>query len=126
MIKEILLVGLGGGIGSILRYVSTVCSDKLFHTAFPVGTFLVNLLGCFLMGLLIGLAEHRQVLEVHHRLLFVTGFCGGFTTFSAFSAESLAMFESGNIIGGGVYVAASVLTGLFAVWLGVLLLKQVC
>jgi CrcB protein len=123
MIKEIFLVGLGGGIGSILRYLGTVCSHKLFHTVFPVGTFLVNMLGCFLMGLLIGLAEHRQVLELNHRLLFVTGFCGGFTTFSAFSTESLAMFEDGNMIWGGIYVTVSVLTGLFAVWLGVLLLK---
>jgi CrcB protein len=123
MIKEILLVGLGGGVGSILRYLGTVYSNKLFHTFFPVGTFFVNILGCFLIGLLIGLIEHQQVLSVNHRLLLVTGFCGGFTTFSAFSAESLALFESGNIIGGGLYITVSVSVGLLAVWLGVLLLK---
>ncbi|MDR2680074.1 MAG: fluoride efflux transporter CrcB, partial [Tannerella sp.] len=96
MIKEMLLVGLGGGAGSILRYLSSVCSGKIFHVNFPAGTFFVNILGCFIIGLLIGLIEHRQMLNVNYRLLFMTGFCGGFTTFSAFSAESLKLFESGN------------------------------
>ena len=117
------MAGLGGGVGSILRYFSTVYSNKLFHTAFPVGTFFVNMVGCFLIGLLIGLIEHQQVLNVNHRFLFVTGFCGGFTTFSAFSAESLAMIESGNILSGVLYITASILFGLFAVWLGIILLK---
>jgi CrcB protein len=123
MMKEILLGGLGGGAGSMLRYLGTVYSNRLFPAVFPVGTFLVNVSGCFLIGLLIGLIEHQQVLNVNHRLLFVTGFCGGFTTFSAFSAESLAMFENGHMLGGAFYIAASVLSGLLAVWLGILLLK---
>jgi CrcB protein len=123
MIKEILLVGLGGGAGSILRYLSAVCSNKMFPSAFPAGTFFVNILGCFILGLLVGLIEHRQMLNVNHRLLFITGFCGGFTTFSTFSAESLQLFESGHTLLGAVYVAASVLTGIAAVWLGIWLLK---
>lgn len=123
MIKEILLVGFGGGVGSILRYLSTVCTTRIFHVAFPVGTFFVNMAGCFLLGLFVGLIEHQQVLHINHRFLFITGFCGGFTTFSAFSAESLRMFESGNILQGILYVASSIILGLLAVWLGIRLLS---
>ena len=107
----------------MLRYLGAVGSNKLFHTGFPVGTFFVNMLGCFVIGLLIGLIEHRQLLGENCRLLFVTGFCGGFTTFSAFSAESLRLFESGHIVWGILSVAASVLLGIAAVWLGIWLLK---
>jgi CrcB protein len=123
VIKEILLVGLGGGIGSILRYFSAVYSNKICHAVFPAGTFFVNIFGCFMIGLLIGFIEHRQMLDENYRLLFVTGFCGGFTTFSAFSAESLRLFESGHILLGILYVAASVLIGIAVVWLGIWLLK---
>jgi CrcB protein len=122
MIKEVLLVGLGGGVGSILRYLGAVYSEKMCPAGFPAGTFLVNILGCFAIGLLTGLIG-RQVLDENGRLLFITGFCGGFTTFSAFSAESLRMFESGHVLPGILYVAASVLTGIAAVWLGIWLLK---
>ncbi|MDR2773179.1 MAG: fluoride efflux transporter CrcB [Tannerella sp.] len=124
MIKEIMLVGLGGGVGSILRYLSAVCSQKICNTVFPAGTFFVNLLGCLIIGLLIGVIEHRQMLDENCRLLFVTGFCGGFTTFSAFSAESLRLFESGHVLSGILYVTASVLIGTAAVWLGIWMLKQ--
>jgi len=123
MIKEVLLVGLGGGVGSMLRYLSTVCATRMFHVAFPIGTFFVNIAGCFILGLFVGLIEHQQVLHINHRFLFITGFCGGFTTFSAFSAESLRMFETGNILQGVLYITGSIIMGLLAVWLGVLLLK---
>lgn len=123
MIKEVLLVGLGGGAGSMLRYLSVVCAMRMFHTVFPIGTFFVNIIGCFILGLFVGLIEHQQILSINHRFLFITGFCGGFTTFSAFSAESLIMFETGNIVQGILYIVGSVLVGLLAVWLGVSLLK---
>jgi CrcB protein len=123
MIKEILLVALGGSLGSILRYLGAVYTSKLIPAGFPAGTFIVNLLGCFLIGVLIGLSEHRHLLSENHRLLLVTGFCGGFTTFSAFSAESLQLFESGHPLVGILYLAASVLAGIAAVWTGCWLLK---
>jgi CrcB protein len=123
MIKEILLVGLGGGVGSILRHLVAVCSGRIFPASFPAGTFLVNILGCFIIGLLIGLGGYRQALSANCRLLLATGFCGGFTTFSTFSAESLRLFESGHTLSGILYVAVSILTGIAAVWLGIWIFK---
>lgn len=119
MIKTILLVGLGGGLGSVLRYLITAFAGKLFHAAFfPIGTFAVNVTGCFMMGLLLGWCELHLSLHPHLKLLFITGFCGGFTTFSTFSAESIKLFESGNTLMAVFYILSSTLTGLLAIWCG--------
>lgn len=123
MIKIILLIGLGGGIGSIVRYLGTYMINKLFHVNFPLGTLIVNILGCLLVGLLIGFFEREQLVHSNLKYLFITGFCGGFTTFSAFSAESIQLFESGSPLPAILYISASVLIGLLAVWLGLVLVK---
>lgn len=121
--KEILFVGLGGGAGSVLRYLITVFTARMSCSHFPSGTLAVNMLGCYFVGVLVGLIEGRQVLDSPYRLLLVTGFCGGFTTFSAFTAESLRMFENGNWLQGFLYIAGSILIGLLFVWLGILTVK---
>lgn len=118
MIKNLLLVGLGGGIGSMLRYLSSMAAIKALSLHNNAGTFFVNIAGCFIAGLLIGFFESKGVLTHEWRLLFITGFCGGFTTFSAFSAESVHMFQSGNVAQAVIYISASILAGLGAVWLG--------
>lgn len=123
MVKELLFVGLGGGLGSILRYLTTTFIQKYAQTLFPLATFFVNIAGCFLVGILWGLFEKYALLNNELRLLLVVGFCGGYTTFSAFSAESLALFESGNYLILCGYIVASIVMGLSAVWLGNFILK---
>ena len=124
MIKEILLVGLGGAIGSILRYLTSLFApNKIGAFFFPVATFTINIVGCLLIGLLIGLSLKHHIMDHHMKLLLVTGFCGGFTTFSAFSMESFQMYETGNYLTLALYVLLSVVIGFLAVWIGMALIK---
>ncbi|MDR1879471.1 MAG: fluoride efflux transporter CrcB [Tannerellaceae bacterium] len=118
MIKALILVGLGGGVGSILRYLASTVVTKYVHTLFPLGTFLVNISGCLLIGLLSAFLTRQPVDGPDLRLLFLTGFCGGYTTFSTFSAENIQLFQSGHAWIAVWYTAASVLAGLLAVWVG--------
>lgn len=107
---------MGGGIGSIFRFLMSNYTQKLlrFHT-FPMGTLLVNLLGCFVIGMLSAyfIKEDNQL-----KFLLITGFCGGFTTFSTFSAESLSLWQEGSFFLLAVYVVSSVILGILAVVLG--------
>lgn len=120
MLKNILLIAAGGALGSVLRYLSFVFVNRFFTTVFPVATFAVNIIGCLLIGVFIG------TLQKHHpedglKWFLITGFCGGFTTFSAFSAENYDLITSQNSAVAFVYIAASVLGGLLAVWGGLAL-----
>lgn len=121
MMRAIILVGIGGGAGSILRYLTSVVITKYFQAIFPWATFTANILGCLLTGMLLGLIERQQAAGPDLKFLFITGFCGGYTTFSAFASENINLFQSGNSLTAFFYIAASVLTGLFAVWLGLTL-----
>ena len=123
MIKSVLIVGFGGGIGSILRYLTTFYAAKFFPSKFPIGTFAVNFLGCFLVGLLLGYFEKNNLVNSDLKLLFVTGFCGGYTTFSAFGYENINLFQSNNTLLAFAYIGASLIFGLLAVWLGLFLAK---
>ena len=123
MIKQILLVGLGGGIGSIARYLISVYTYKSESVTFPFATFLVNMLGCLLIGLLIGLSLRFPFFDKDMKLLLVTGFCGGYTTFSTFALENLQLIQNGHYYMMAAYVLSSVIVGLFAVYCGYFLLK---
>ncbi|MDR1161943.1 MAG: fluoride efflux transporter CrcB [Tannerellaceae bacterium] len=124
MIKQFILVGVGGGAGSILRYLTSLWVDKYVHPShFPLATFVVNVIGCLLIGLLIGLSARYELFDRELKLLLVTGFCGGYTTFSTFSSENLRLLETQNYSLFFTYIIGSILTGLLAVWLGFLLTK---
>ena len=116
--KSLLLVALGGGLGSMARY--SLSAWVLQHTIdwkFPLGTFIVNVLGCLVAGVLAGLAERYEFFPPEARLLIFTGLLGGFTTFSAFGLETIFLFRRGEVLVAGAYIAASVVIGLFAFWL---------
>lgn len=121
--KQVLLVFLGGGVGSVLRYVVTRFMNNP-TTGVPYGTFLVNIIGSFLIGIILGLALKNEALDQNHTLLLATGFCGGFTTFSAFAYENHLFLKSGNLTLLFGYTIASIVVGLLAVLLGVYMVKQ--
>ncbi len=115
MIRNLFLVAFGGATGSVLRYLFSN-----MNASFPWGTFAVNILGSLLIGLLVGLVS-KGVLSSEMKLLLVTGFCGGFTTFSTFANESFGMMKVGDVLLTAFYVGASVIVGIIAVWGGMML-----
>jgi CrcB protein len=117
--KAVLLVALGGAVGSVARY--KLSGLVLHHTVdwrFPAGTFAVNVVGCLLAGVLAGLAEKHDMLSADARLLLFTGLLGGFTTFSAFGLETMHLLKRGDVAIAAANVLLSVAAGLFALWLG--------
>jgi CrcB protein len=118
MIKDILLVGAGSAIGGILRLLVGKGIMQFFQYPFPLGTFLVNISGSFVIGLLYALFGKSGNLSPSALLFMATGVCGGFTTFSAFSYENLLLMKNGNYIMAGLYIASSLILGLLAVFAG--------
>ena len=122
-IRIILLIGLGGGIGSIGRYLVQVLITRHFGSTFPAGTLLVNITGCFIIGLLFGLVNRHAWLTLEWRLFLITGICGGYTTFSSFSYESISLIREGNYLYFISYVLLSVALGLLATFGGAALAR---
>ena len=118
MLKNILIIGSGGFLGSIARYlVSQLNLTVTFHSV-PVGTLLVNILGSFAIGFLTGIAEKSMILTPEWRLFLMVGLCGGFTTFSAFANENLMLIHNGQILTVLLYTGLSIFLGFLAVYLG--------
>ena len=110
--KSILIVGVGSFAGGALRYALSTFIKGWCGQGFPYGTLAVNLVGCFAFGVLFALFQRAEATYSPWCLLLTTGLCGGFTTFSTFSHESMAMLQSGNYMGFACYVTASVVLGL--------------
>jgi fluoride exporter len=118
--KSLLLVAAGGAAGCVLRYATALLvAPQTITWRFPVATFVVNVLGCLIAGLVIGLAETRAFLTADVRIVLFTGFLGGFTTFSAFGVETVSLLEKGELLVAIGYVGLSVLCGLAALWAAV-------
>jgi CrcB protein len=117
------LVAAGGALGSLLRYFVGQWSLRLWGPNFPWGTLIVNVAGCFVIGVFAEMIARRFNASVELRLLLVTGFLGGFTTFSAFSLDAISLFERGEAMLGGVYIAASVGLSMAAVVAGLALMR---
>ena len=123
MFKTIFFIGIGGAVGSILRYLTSILVSKYWANQFPLATLITNVLGCFVIGLFIGLLEKNNLANSTLKWFLVTGFCGGYTTFSTFGFENYSLFQSNNSIIAFGYIAMSVLLGIFAVWLGLFVSK---
>jgi fluoride exporter len=121
--RAILFVGIGGGFGSMLRYMISLFIGRHVPIVFPVGTFLVNISGCFLIGVFYSLATKYTGLDPEWRLFLITGICGGYTTFSTFSYDGLILIKQGSTISFMIYAIGSVVIGLLATFAGAAILK---
>jgi len=118
-ILDLVYVGLGGLIGSIGRYLASGAVHQIFpNVYFPIGTAVVNIIGCFLIGVLTGLAELRNLLSPEMRMFLLIGLLGGFTTFSTFGHETVAFMRDGEFLHGVGNVLIQVIIGLSGVWFG--------
>ncbi len=118
--KSLFIIGLGGALGSICRYLVQLTIVRYVAVTFPLGTLIVNITGCFLIGLLYGLGARHAWMTVEWKIFLITGICGGYTTFSSYSLESITLFKQGNYAYFILYVASSVILGLLATLGGML------
>lgn len=118
MIKNLLLVGAGGFIGSVARYLLSRLNTQVDWLSIPMGTLFVNVLGSLLIGFLIGIAEKSALMTMEMRMFLMVGLCGGFTTFSSFTGENLMLLRNGQFLPLFLYTGLSILLGFTAVYLG--------
>ena len=118
MMKMMLLAGVGGFVGTCLRYLTGRLCHLWTLGGFPLGTFVVNVVGCFVIGALLGLAERENILSPTMNVMLVTGFCGGFTTFSSFADDIFLLMQQRNWMLLTLYAGLSLVLGVAMVWLG--------
>ncbi len=118
MFKAMIIAGCGGFIGPCLRFLTGKLAQHLCHTPFPWGTFTVNIVGSFIIGILFGMAEKTHLISPSMNVLLITGFCGGFTTFSSFADDMYLLLQQKHWLFFALYVGLSFLLGLALVWAG--------
>lgn len=125
MLRDWILVFLGGGLGSLTRFGLGKWVNTFHSHHFPFGTLIVNIVACFALGFVIGLADHRQVISPSSRLFWTVGFCGGFSTFSTFSSETWTLIQNGFHLSSLIYIVSSLVFCLLAVIGGIFLGSRV-
>ena len=118
-------VAAGAVLGANLRFIVSTRAAELWGASFPYGTFIVNVSGCFVIGLFLALVGARVDVDPLWRLFFATGFLGGYTTFSSYAWEALVLAETGVWLRAGAYVLGSNVVGLLGVWLGAMLARLI-
>lgn len=124
--KEIFLLGAGGFVGTVARYYTQQVFGKM--TSLPLGTLIVNITGCLAIGFIYGFIIRTELdcnVAKNIKLFFITGLCGGYTTFSSFSYESMEMMQGGDYLNGMLYIVFSVLSGLLSCYIGILVSKLI-
>ena len=121
--KTIFYIALGGGLGSVLRYLTAVVMNKYVQATFPYATFVTNIIGCLLIGLFFGYLEKQNAVSPNLKFFLITGLCGGYTTFSAFSHENVQLLQNNQILIAFLYISLSVFLGLMATWTGLIIAK---
>lgn len=125
MLRSILIVGLGGFIGSVLRFLVTRWFQLQTASQFPWGTFAVNIVGSFVIGLIFGLSERSNILTPEWRLFLTVGLCGGFTTFSSLSNDAFILLQGREFLTVSLYISLSFFLGLVAVFVGRFITTQI-
>ncbi len=123
-LDRILIVGLGGFIGSVARYLGGAATARALPPTFPFGTFVVNVLGCLLIGAVAVLTDERLIFGTRARLFLLVGVLGGFTTFSSFGYETIMLLRQGHLLYAAINVVGQMIVGLVAVWMGAALMRS--
>ncbi len=124
MIKHLIYIGAGGFVGSVLRFLVSKLINGFAVSPFPFGTLVVNIAGCFLIGLFYGLTEKGLLLNTEWRLFLMVGICGGFTTFSTFAQENILLLKNSAFLYTALYISISVFLGMLAAYAGNLAIKS--